>query len=62
MKIIVPTIACDVCIQTLTQAIQKLDAAAMVTGDVTQKTLEIETQVSEAKIKAAIAQVGHEYS
>ena len=62
MNITVPTIACEGCIDTLTQAIQKLDATAVVKGDIPSKSLSIQTQASEADIKAAITNVGHEYS
>lgn len=62
MDITVPTIACSVCVDTLTKAIQKLDADAVVNGDVDNKTLSIQTQASEAEVKTAIANAGHEYS
>ena len=62
MNITVPTIACEGCIDTITKAIHQLDAAAVVKGDIPSKSLAIETQASEAEVKAAIAKVGHEYS
>ncbi|MEM9137733.1 MAG: cation transporter [Cyanobacteria bacterium P01_F01_bin.42] len=62
MVITVPTISCDACVNTLTKAIQKLDADAVVTGDAAAKTLSIQSSVSEADIKAAIVNVGHEYA
>lgn len=62
MNITVPTIACEGCIDAISKAIHKLDATALVKGDPASKMLSIQTQVSEADIKAAITQVGHEYS
>ena len=62
MQITVPTIACTGCVDTLTKSIQKLDAQAVVSGDVDAKTLSIESKADETAIKTAITSVGHEYS
>jgi copper chaperone len=55
----VPTIACEVCGQTITKAIQNQDAQAQVTVDVTEKTVAVETVLSEAALREIILQAGH---
>jgi copper chaperone len=62
MNITVPTIACEGCIDTIIKAIHKLDATAVVNGDVASKRLSIQTQANDAEIKAAITKAGHEYA
>ncbi len=55
----VPSIACDVCAETITKAIKNNDPSANVKVDVTTKIVEVETETSEAKIKEVITDAGH---
>ncbi|MEB3226614.1 MAG: heavy-metal-associated domain-containing protein [Synechococcus sp.] len=61
MKIIiqVPTIACEVCGQTITKAIQDQDQNAVVAVDMATKTVVVDTHLTEAALKQAITQAGH---
>lgn len=47
----VPSIGCASCIETITKAIQAVDASAIVTGDAAIKSLDIESQLTEVKIR-----------
>lgn len=58
IKLKVPDMACDVCAQTITQAIQNLDNRASVTADSQTKQITIETQASESSIREAITSAG----
>lgn len=55
----VPSIGCASCIETITKAIQAVDASAIVTGDSTTKSLDVESQLTEVKIRELIAIAGH---
>lgn len=55
----VPSIGCASCIETITKAIQAVDASAIVTGDSTTKSLDVESQLTEGKIRELIAIAGH---
>jgi copper chaperone len=55
----VPSIGCASCIETITKAIQAVDASAIVTGDAAIKSLDIESQLTEVKIRELIAIAGH---
>ncbi len=59
MEIVVPTIACQGCIDTLVKAITQLDKNAVVTGDVVTKKLQVNSTLDIAEIKLAIASTGH---
>ncbi len=58
----VPSIGCASCIETITKAIQTVDASAVVTGDAATKSLDIESQLTEVKIRELIAIAGHKAS
>jgi len=55
----VPSIGCASCIETITKAIQSVDASAIITGDSTTKSLDIESQLTEVKIRELIVIAGH---
>ncbi|MEA5477140.1 heavy-metal-associated domain-containing protein [Pseudanabaena galeata UHCC 0370] len=55
----VPSIGCASCIETITKAIQTVDASAIVTGDAATKSLDIESQLTEVKIRELIVIAGH---
>ncbi len=59
LQLKVPGISCGGCVGTVTKAINAVDANAIVQGDPKTKTVLVETQSSEATIKAAIAKVGY---
>ena len=56
----VPTIACGACAETITKAIKNNDPSADVKVNVASKIVEIETEISDTKIKQAITDAGHE--
>ncbi|AFY89143.1 MAG: hypothetical protein CLLPBCKN_000190 [Chroococcidiopsis cubana SAG 39.79] len=55
----VPKLACAACVDTVTQAVKKVDATAKVEADPKTKMVSIETQRSAAEIENAIAAVGY---
>ncbi len=59
LTISVPSIGCASCIETITKAIQAVDVSAAVTGNVITKSLDIESHLSEVKIRELIAIAGH---
>lgn len=60
LKLSVPSIGCASCVETITKAIQASDRTANITGDVATKTINIESQLTEAQIRELIAIAGHE--
>ncbi len=59
LKLSVPSIGCASCIDTITKAIQSIDALAIISGDPVTKSVDIESQLSEIKIRELIAIAGH---
>jgi len=55
----IPDLACAACVDTVTRAIQTIDATAQVRADPTTKQVEVITQASEAAIKQAIVEAGY---
>jgi len=55
----VPSIACDVCAQTITKAIKNSEPEAKVSVDVAEKVVSVETEASVETIKKAITEAGH---
>ena len=62
VKLTVPSILCEGCVETVTKAIQSVDAQASVRVDLATKEMSIETIASLADLTAAIDEVGHEVS
>lgn len=62
VKLTVPSILCEGCVETVTKAIQSVDAQASVRVDLATKEVSIETIASLADLIAAIDEVGHEVS
>ncbi|MGY6530897.1 MAG: heavy-metal-associated domain-containing protein [Cyanobacterium sp.] len=56
----VPSIACEVCAETITKAIINSEPKAQVTVDVPNKIVNVDTLASVDVIKGAIVQAGHE--
>ncbi|BAQ66085.1 heavy metal transporter [Geminocystis sp. NIES-3709] len=59
MNITVPSIACEVCANTIAKAIKNCDPDAIVNVDVTTKVVEIDTQKTLDEMKKVIIEVGH---
>jgi copper chaperone len=57
LQLKVPKMSCGGCVSTITQAVQSVDAHAIVQADPQTKSVSIET--SETAIKEAIAKVGY---
>lgn len=55
----VPSIACDVCANTITKAIQNYDSSSIVRIDVATKVVEIDTEKTASEMKQVIIDVGH---
>ncbi|HBE30007.1 MAG TPA: heavy metal transporter, partial [Cyanobacteria bacterium UBA11368] len=51
--------ACSACVNTVTKAIQAVDANATVQANTKTKLVSVETQASETAIKQAITVVGY---
>jgi copper chaperone len=62
IQLLVSSIGCAACIETIAKAIQTEDASAIVTGDATSKSINVATQLPESKIRELIAIAGHEIS
>lgn len=56
----VPSIACEVCVKTITKAIQNVDNVAEINIDVKTKMVNVITQTPEEIIKQAILDAGHD--
>ncbi|NJK27770.1 MAG: heavy-metal-associated domain-containing protein [Coleofasciculaceae cyanobacterium SM2_3_26] len=59
LELKVPSIVCEGCADTITKAIQALDADAQVQVDLATKMVKVEGKPSEEAIKQAIAEKGH---
>lgn len=55
----VPDMACDACAETITEAVQNLDAQATVKADPQTKQVSIETKLAESSVKEAIKSAGY---
>ena len=59
VQLTVPNMSCGGCVSTITQAVQSVDAHAIVQADPQTKSVSVETKASETAIKEAIAKVGY---
>ncbi|MBL1210623.1 heavy-metal-associated domain-containing protein [Geminocystis sp. GBBB08] len=55
----VPSIACEVCVNTITRAIKNSDPQAVVNIDVVTKLVQVTTTNTEGIITQAIIEAGH---
>lgn len=55
----VPSIACQVCAETITKAIKNSEPNAKVNVNIDTKIVIVETNTSESKIKQIILEAGH---
>ncbi|NJM96094.1 MAG: heavy-metal-associated domain-containing protein [Phormidesmis sp. RL_2_1] len=56
----VPSIKCEGCADTITKEIKVHDKNADVKVDITEKTVEVDSALSEASIRQAITATGHD--
>jgi copper chaperone len=59
LKLTVPNMACSACANNITNALKAVDANANIQADPQTKLVSVETQVSEAAIKDALAAAGY---
>ncbi|MFB2920494.1 MULTISPECIES: heavy-metal-associated domain-containing protein [Aerosakkonema] len=59
LELTVPSMACSVCADKITKAVQKVDPNAQVQADPKSKIVSIQTQHAETEIKHAIVQAGY---
>lgn len=59
LNLSVSSIGCSSCIETITKAIQAVDTSAIVVGDAAAKTINVTSQLPEAKIRQLIELAGH---
>nr|MCU0537246.1 heavy-metal-associated domain-containing protein [Hydrococcus sp. Prado102] len=59
IKLKVPSITCDACVKSITQAIKTHESDAEVNVDIEQKIVSVKTEASEESIKQMITAVGH---
>jgi len=59
LQLNVPDLACSACVDTVTKAVQAIDAAAQVSADPKTKQVSIDTSASEAAVKTAITDAGY---
>ncbi|WP_088892233.1 heavy-metal-associated domain-containing protein [Leptolyngbya ohadii] len=62
LQFTVPDMACSACATTITNAVTAIDPAAKVAADPSTKQVNIDTQASEAEVKAAIVGAGYTVS
>jgi copper chaperone len=60
LKLKVPNIACDGCVETITEAIHTMEPDARVNVDVQTKTVTVESAASEETIKQSIVAAGYQ--
>lgn len=59
LTLTVPNMACSACADNITNAVKTIDSGAIVQADPKTKLVSVETQVSEEKIKDALAEAGY---
>ncbi|RUR74205.1 hypothetical protein PCC6912_53060 [Chlorogloeopsis fritschii PCC 6912] len=59
LQLKVPNMACSACADTITKAVQTIDASATVQADTKTKIVLVETNAPETAIKNAIANAGY---
>ncbi len=62
LEIVVPSMACSACADTITKAVTALDPTATVEADLKTKQVKIETLKPAAEITAAIETAGYPVS
>jgi len=59
LELSIPDLACSACVETVTKAVQGVDATAQVTADPKTKQVSVITNASETAIKDAITTAGY---
>ena len=59
LKLSVPDISCDNCVQTISESVHVVEPDAKVDVDVNTKTVTVESSASEESIKQAIVAAGY---
>lgn len=59
LELSIPDLACSACVETVTKAVQGVDAMAQVTADPKTKQVSVITNASETAIKDAITTAGY---
>ncbi|NET33079.1 MAG: heavy-metal-associated domain-containing protein [Cyanothece sp. SIO1E1] len=59
LQLKIPSMACAACTNTITKAVQRVDAGANVQADLATKWVRVETQASEQAVRQAIAAAGY---
>ena len=59
LELSISDLACSACVETVTKAVQEVDAEAQVEADPKTKQVSIDTNASESAIKRAIAAAGY---
>lgn len=59
LQLQVPNMACSACADTITKAVQAIDADAIVQADPKTKIVSVKTNASETAIQEAITQAGY---
>jgi copper chaperone len=59
LQLQVPDMACSACADTITKAVQAIDADAIVQADPKTKIVSVKTNASETAIQEAITQAGY---
>ena len=59
LELSISDLACSACVETVTKAVQEVDAEAQVEADPKTKQVSIDTNASESAIKSAIAAAGY---
>jgi copper chaperone len=62
LQLTVPSMACAACAETITQAIQAVDASATVEADPQTKRVAVETTAAEGAVKSAVEAAGYPVS
>ncbi len=59
IQLTVPNMSCSVCAQKITNAVQTIDATAIVEAHPETKIVRIDTQAAETEIKTALIAAGY---
>lgn len=59
IRLTVPSMACSVCAEAISKAVQAIDPSAQITADPKTKLVVVETQALEDQVKDAIEAAGY---
>lgn len=55
----IPDMSCDGCVNAITRAVQRLDAAARIAADLAAHTIDIQSTAPEPALRAALDDAGY---